>query len=491
MRDVTKTVKWFGLAAAMAFVGCSSAPANEEVSSELKASGCTVGAAYGSGCPSPPPNLDIPMNGLATTALVANLLAANADNSAVFVKSPLTAATFKAIPELRDALRDPATRQFLRYTLRCAMVPSQSFRLDGVDPATKLPWKIDETGRVGACPEWALASADAACQARVSACLLAENNPYGVHNAISIRGTLEQGIEPMRPRVPVVTSPRADSGKEGTDVMASFLPCASGTTGLAADCGWNPLPTYGYVGTCKPGTTVSVGTGGANPSACGGAHLGASPVNTVLRVCDGISGCTGDSAIASNDDACGLQSFVSFTCPAAELGASYGAFSVMVANYNRGEPLEARVEVSGGLKYPAPEVDVFRLREGAFFGNIFDRTALTISYTWDAVNNQLVPHALRRPTGQFRAQYQNLFACDDPKFPKATANILKRVCAQNDPSNCAASPVGDCNTVCQAPDASGGWGSCVAKNAVTNVLARYPSLTTYLHSTLDVLPNGP
>ncbi len=461
------------------------------VEGQLGGKGCI--AAYGSGCGSAPPNEDIPMNGLSTRALAANLLSASWENSEIFVNRPLSVDAFSSIPALSAALGHQDTRTFLRYTLRCALAPSQSFHMSGVTPFG-VSWTIDEKGVAGVCPEWAFSSADVACQQRVSACLLAENNPMNKHIPISLRGAIEVDSEPLRPRVPSVSIAEKDSGTEAIDLIPSFATCASGF-GTGPDCGWGTPSAIAYVGLCTPGHLIAIGTGGAAPSACAGERLGSSPNDTVIRVCNGLRGCdaAGD-IIGSNDDSCGLQSYMTFTCPsnAPVPGASgprgLGSFSVMIASYNRSLGLEARslandLTAATGtttLEYPAPEVDVFSIREGAFFGNIFDRDALTWTYTLNG-NDGIDPRQ-RRQLGRYPTQYQNMWACGDRGFKDAAARTLQRVCTTTS-RECLATPLGVCQQGVCSPSvaADGSFRECRAPNGVS-----FPPLTTYLHGPNDL-----
>lgn len=460
--------------------GCASASSDEKVRASE--------SAYGTPPLMPPPwNEDIPMNGLPTRALVANFLSTNYENSGQFIASPLTTGTFAAggvRPALSDAVNDPATRDFLRYVVSCALTSAQHVQVETPSGT------VDMQGRLGLCPEWNAenGTASVACQERVSACLLTFNNAMSpsVTVPLSIRGMGAYNLLPLAPEVRPVTVTEAESGFDPAPKIAAFNACASYSYGVDDACGYNPhAGLTAYVGKCTPGATIHVGTG----APCGSSP-GYSSGDSVLRVCDGLRGCDVGSSgyLDENDDSpCGtLASYVTFTC------RDSGAFSVMVAAYDRSAPITvtaaASSEPENRVTYPVSEHDLFTKREGAFFGNIFRQDLLAVSYSPGA-NGEPVPSPPLLPPGQFSTPYQGMFACNDPSWTAGDAYMANRVCASGGSMPCAATPVGDCSYVCASSDAYpagyGAYGACMGGG-----MSWSAPLTSYLHSRTDVLGQG-
>jgi hypothetical protein len=432
---------------------------------------------------------DIPMNGLPTLALVRNLLSTNYDNSGELVRTPLS--LFGNSANLTAAVNDPGTRDFMRYLVRCALPSNEVVSAGGEDMH----------GQLGVCADWYNGPASADCQQRVSACLLLLNNPNGVSVPLSLRGIVDaDGDEmPMAPAKKPVTVQVNEDAANFTPApgIASFNACPPNTYGVSAACGWNPSDSEtGYVGTCSQGTQIAASTG----APCGPTVRGSSNGDTVLRVCDGVRGCDPGSAqeIASNDDACGsLASFVRFTCPLS------GVFSVMVASYDRSRPVTATVgtyvpigDATSHIEYPAPETSIFPQREGAFFGNIFDRTQLAVSYQ---AGDQWQPHTPpgAPPVGQFPTPYQGMYSCSDPSWSDANARLVDRNCA-TDPTThlaCASAYVGTCTvtraptpdtTACTNVSSSGAFMACKPPASNFPNATYSPALTSYVNATPGV-----
>lgn len=112
---------------------------------------------------------------------------------------------------------------------------------------------------------------------------------------------------------------RGDKG-EGT----SHLGCKVTQYGVTRNCGW----TIRNVGKCTPKTEVRVA---AQDSLCRGgpSALGSSEGNAMIRVCSGTQGCDypNKTWLGQNDNACGYEPSVSFTCP------YEGTFTVMTGAY--------------------------------------------------------------------------------------------------------------------------------------------------------------
>jgi len=466
------------LAAAVSFVvaaGCSASSEAPVASGAVDVAQSALGGAGGRGW-------DIPMNGLRTDALVRNLLSTNYDNSGELVASPLTTATFAAgggHPALAAAANEPATREFLRYAVACALGPDQSLEVDSSDGAHVMG------GELGLCPQWGAGngSASIACQERVSACLLLFNNPLAVTVPVSVRGQKDDANHLiLGTRVKPVTVVADKGGMDPAPPISSFASCTPGARGVDTNCGYDRSDDLtGYVGTCTTGEPVRVSTG----AACTSPAIGSSSGDTVLRVCDGLRGCdAGSSAVlAANDDACGgLFSHATFTCPTS------GVYSVMLAGWDRDAAITAYAasasSTPAAVKYPALEIDLFSIREGAFFGNIFRRDALRVSYTYDANGQGFVGHPRAPSPNQFPTPYGAMFACHDASYTRGAAYLSKRLCSAG-LGACAAQPVGDCATMCAAaappPSRYGAVGACSYAGTWS-----WP-MTSFLHSRNDVL----
>jgi hypothetical protein len=257
--------------------------------------------------------------------------------------------------------------------------------------------------------------------------------------------------------------------------VASTLDCDPFETGVFRNCGFKPE----RVGQCRKGTRVHVGAGGVPPDfACGTPPLGATLEGTVvLRVCEGFGACGGSTALAQSGMTCSsYQPAVSFVCPDSEV------FSVMTGSWNSADAGKARVEVRNAV-YPAREEQLFSLREGAFFGNIFGVGALAPGVdVWVDGAGQLHKDVSNiHVTGSV---YPKMFACTAPGWTRADAYANERLCAIAG-ENCVAQVVGRCDATvaagsytglrCQVDNASGfgDYGQCVDTAGVV-----YPQVVT-------------
>jgi hypothetical protein len=123
-------------------------------------------------------------NALTANALTANALTANALTANALTANALTANALTANALTANGLRDPLSREFLKYVVSCA--------LDDGDDVTI---KVDGTkyvfpGSLGLAPDWGKkwGFCDGECQRWVSACVLARVDAAGVKRMISIRG---------------------------------------------------------------------------------------------------------------------------------------------------------------------------------------------------------------------------------------------------------------------------------------------------------------
>jgi hypothetical protein len=126
-------------------------------------------------------------NALTANALTANALTANALTANALTANALTANALTANALTANGLRDPLSRQFLKYVVSCALDEDQSISMviDGQ--------RYTFQGSLGVAPEWGSrhGSCDEECQRWVSGCVLARVDAAGVERLISVRGANE------------------------------------------------------------------------------------------------------------------------------------------------------------------------------------------------------------------------------------------------------------------------------------------------------------
>jgi hypothetical protein len=419
------------------------------------------------------------LNGLTGGALVSNALLVNAATVATLTANPLSTTTFSSNATLRLALHDPRARAALGYLVACALPSTAQVQFTDPLPPTSeeapgAPRNFVWNGELGLAPGWQYGTPGAADQQMVSGCLLSRVNGYGVHVPISLRGHPASA--------PGALDPHGLSPANAIDpwtgaTLARFSPC--GAYGVGRDCGWQPS----WVGTCAPGAVVTVGLG-LPASGCGGTPLGAGYGDTVLRICAGISGCDHAGALAENDDtlSCGTYlSRVAFTCPSA------GKFTAMIASYN---PYAYSYGYPGGSSgsLPAQELEVFSVREAAWYGNVFDPAGVNGNVWVDASGTV---HRSALPQGSV---FTKMFACWAPGWTTGLATLTYRVCADPSGAGCAAKVIGPCETgagvtgKCSGLGADGDYGSCSDDSGAS---WSYPG-TSWLNAPCDgVFPQGP
>ena len=376
-------------------------------------------------------------NAMNYNAMNYNALTANFDSNQVMSEVPLSTESYDPVTgktELKYVLHDALTREFMKYLVSCALEPSQFVKYK--DPFTGLNylWK----GEMGYCPKWGDPSgyADGQCQEVVSACLLSRVNAFGQHIRLSQRGH-DQFTTPIA-LADVV--PAASVYINGAQVAPLTKKCFFGTTGPNRECSWRPSET-GY---CAPGTTVTVGLGAPPAASCASSPLGTSNgADTVLRVCEGITGCRQLDAnyLGQADNTCGtVFPSVTFTCPAS------GFFTSMVGHHTAlSTPSSPSWQPDVKNAVLGTEGEVFGYQEAAFFGNVFDADALR----QDA-------HIVVEPNGEVSGRtdlmnsrlkgsiYGNMFACWSPIWDDGKAYATHRVCGGPTEENCAAVPIGAC-----------------------------------------------
>lgn len=418
-------------------------------------------------------------NGLRTEDLRFNALSANPRANPRMVEVPLSTATYNlqsGDPILREQLEDPAARAFFGYVVSCALSANQQVQWqDGQGNAYQ--WQ----GRLGLCPGWAQGPASVQCQRWVSACVLARNNAEGRRVLISGRGQHPASTQAFSPQPQVSVDPYLPGVQVPT---ASALPCQVPEQGVHRNCGFR----LEYVGQCQPGQQVQVGAGGVPVgAACGTGPLGQTLAGTaVLRVCSGLHACNAATALAQSEGTCGsFLPAVAFTCPAS------GAFSVLSAPFSSTQAVQVQVAVSGAT-YPASESQLFSVREGAFFGNLFGPGALAPGvdvHVAQGVLHRLIPAVAG-------SVYPKMYACHDPGWTAVEAWSTSRLCTQPGVS-CVAQPLGACNATvqvagyvglrCQLDNVggSGGYGQCqgLGEEPFTEVV------TPWLNQPCDVVGN--
>ncbi|WP_426751470.1 hypothetical protein [Myxococcus sp. Y35] len=440
-------------------------------------------------------------NALTTQALVLNAISTNSQSNALLGTTALEQLFHPTLGDAntRRRLHDPNAQKFMEYLVGCALSAGQSVAY--YDPRMPSPGVRHWEGQAGLCPAWATSAPTDDCLERVSACILARNNAQGRRVELSIRG--EHRFSSSGPNIYALESRTlpAEHRPITGERLASFDACGLGESGPERDCGW----TADGIGSCTPLSTVSVGAGG--PMSCGGPSLPlGSSVNgpAVLRVCEGIAGCdhldvrnlgeaTGSCAGTSPTPV------VTFTCPAG------GYYSVMTApasstTSNMVATVDARPD--SVTTYGLSEQQVYRVREGAFYGNIFlpDQlaTEVEVKEVFDGKETRFV--VVGTDVVIRGSIYRKMFSCHDPAWSSGAAYASNRVCAIPSLSaNCAARATGACFTSLSPPVA----GKCAIQDGGLTPgdgdyeLCRdhenrlWPqSVTTYLHAPCDTVTQG-
>jgi hypothetical protein len=431
-------------------------------------------------------------NSLTTQALVLNAISTNPTALSRLVSgglaplfSPSTGDSY-----LQNQLRDGDAQQLMAYLVGCAL--PQGRAIPWKDPLTQTVRRWD--GQAGLCPQWELSAPTEACKNRVSACLLARNNAYGRRVELSIRGE-----DPQRPTLfqlepetrPVEYDPDLGNGR-----VPSYGACATPQSTMNRDCGWKA----DFIGRCTAGQTVRLGAGGQAPDQCGtGPVLGTSSgTRMMLRVCDGLIGCDQGSTrlLGQSEGTCATpQAAVTFTCRAS------GHFNVMSAPYDSTQVGTVSVAVEtntpAATSYRLSEGAVYRVREGAYYGTIFDPSALAARvYVDDRGGLQGKKQVIEGSV------YTKMFACQAPEWTNAAAYAAYRVCAlPGSGANCAARPTGDCidyanrgypASKCGKEDGLlvGGDGDFEECYDSEGTLWKEP-ITVYLHEPCGLMPGAP
>ncbi len=376
-------------------------------------------------------------NAMGFNAMGFNALTANFESNQAMSESPLTTESYDPYvgrPELMYALHDSLTREFMKYLVSCALEPSQIVSYKDPFSGLYYQWR----GEMGYCPKWGdvYGYADGECQEVVSACLLSRVNAFGQHVRLSHRGHDASG-QPIELSKVV---PAAATYINGAQVAPLTKKCLFATTGAVRECSWRPSET-GY---CTPGAAVTVGLGAPPASNCAAAPLGTSNgVDTVLRVCDGITGCkqTDSTWLGQANNTCGtLYPSVTFTCPTS------GFFTTMIGHNNAlSTPSYPSWQPEATNGVLGSEADVFGYQEAGFFGNVFDSGALRPDANIFVNPNGEVSGRSDLMQKKVKGSiYGNMFACWSPVWEDGMAYATYRVCGGPTAENCAALPVGAC-----------------------------------------------
>lgn len=310
---------------------------------------------------------DLPHNGLTRDAITDLTLTAASTQTLLedIQRGGLTATGILTSDDQSWISSQSEVRELMRYIVSCAL--DRGVTVNPGVYVTGEGW-VSWPGELGLCGtnsvfgNWASTAPTQACQEIVSSCVLARVNALHKKVVISMNGESSAPL-PFHWKVPVVKEYREN---DGTPIQ-SFAPCTSSPpAGPSRDCAWERR----FVGSCMPDKIVKIGTS----------------FPAMLRVCRGIYGCD-HAALAYTPWYAGVLTSVdasartaTFTCPRNGVSLSEPSFfAIMLASTDPAVSLDSRADVyviaSGA--YPSPEDRVFPYREGAFFGNIFEKMSLT------------------------------------------------------------------------------------------------------------------
>ncbi|WP_437716839.1 hypothetical protein WMF45_10755 [Sorangium sp. So ce448] len=328
----------------------------------------------------------------------------------------------------QDPTLEPRAVQLMHYIVSFALKEGQ--KVSARVGNKRYEW----SGQIGACAgggqlgDWFHNLPSPECLQAVSAGVLARVNALNKVVVVSMRGPGD--LVALHDKVPAETRSRERNTSTGEATkIESFAACTppGGPRQATSDCGW----TARYVGQC-----LAQRSGDSGPRKVtlklNSAHVSSSPV--FVRVCAGIHGCNHvDYAAADprsryikhikSDALDGPGDTVDFLCPtngpagagivdeATSTPEQVGYFSVMLSERNLAVDVkfESAVGENEGVRYPATEVELFRYREGGFYGNIFDSN----------------PGGARPDGVLFDKQY----ACYGEDWNQGAANLADRLCA--------------------------------------------------------------
>jgi hypothetical protein len=187
---------------------------------------------------------------------------------------------------------------------------------------------------------------------------------------------------------------------------------------------------------------------------------------------------------------------MTFTCPAS------GVFSVMSQAADSTQTGTVSVQEETGTpaatRYPLSEAEVFSVREGAYFGNIFEPSALGAKVYVDEAG---VIHGKQQVIRG--AVYRKMYSCQAAGWSDAAAYAANRLCAlPSSGANCAAIPTGTCvnpaaptypNSRCalsDGPVVGGDQDFEKCRDSTTGATWNEP-ITVFLHDACALMPRAP
>jgi hypothetical protein len=278
-------------------------------------------------------------NQIGANQIGANSLTNNPAALAALRSVALRSSTFDTTtghPDLRLQLHNEDSRIVMKYLVSCALTDEQTITWTDPFDGVSYSW----TGGYGICPAWNEKFPTTTCQERVSACLMARVNAFGIRVPLSLRG------QPLEVDQTATTSKNDRQG----NAIASFDKCGTQAFGWGRNCGWKPA----YYGSCTPGTSITVGMGASPPQNCSAPPVGSGSGDLMLRICNGKEGCNygGANVVSYSDDSCGtLLPSATFTCP------DTGYFGVMKAAYDSNQAVTGQVGATYPAVFPAGSAD--------------------------------------------------------------------------------------------------------------------------------------
>lgn len=444
----------------------------------------------------------ITLNHITLNHITLNGLIANFEASRELTLVPLRNESFApgaGYPLLRTTLlSDPWAQDFLGYVASCALGDWQTIEVE--DTGYFKQWR----GALGLCTGWGEpgGSAGTDCQEIVSACILARVNKLGQYVPLSVRGD-GLGTSTLSPSITSV----AEDQLTGAQIAAS-VPCGPGGHYGYEDCGWR----LEGVLTCTTDANVKVGAGGSSDTECG--TVGWSSNDTILRITEGVRARNAgpippgilpyvqrQDDDTSNSSCPNLQPEIEFTCN------KNGVYSVMTAAYDRSQPNTAHVAAVNAAIGDA-EQRVYRQKEGAFYGNIFNPYQLGVQVYFDAAANRWRVFSFQDQRNQPRTEqtvvrvtiFKDMWACSAPNWFTPAALFHARLCAlPGSAEGCAATWVGVCGTNPSAPpvcsfddtDLTTGWNHGGYENCTDGLGAlRHNIISTFLAGQCDAVPDS-
>ena len=190
-------------------------------------------------------------NAMNPNAMNPNAMNPNAMNPNALSPSAMSASAMTALQDPGSA--GDLSRQLLKYTVSCALTPSQSFSFSWTDAAGVVHAEV-YPGLLGLASAWATAPLSTSGAEWVSACLASRVNRYGVPVMLSSRGTVTQlsTEAPERASYPMIEG--AFFGNLFTATPAVYT-CYTGdnianSRSLQRDCATGHVNADGTVSSC-------------------------------------------------------------------------------------------------------------------------------------------------------------------------------------------------------------------------------------------------